>query len=320
MYNIVFSLPIHEKLEVVVDQLVNIKWHNPECAIVIHISPVFCDTGMISYDSFLDIIRKLGDIFINPERVRTGGYDLIQAHLSNFNYAYNYLDFKYIAFIASNELFIKKGLFDSISKYDCILWRKEEQACPHWMHFKLAKRDPDLKLLMQKENLQQIYGSQVEGTVYSKELFKRIYDIIDKYFDYSDINLFYAREEVYFATLFWGINDRECKYKVLNDVFTWCPWSRQFTVNVLLSEAKRLRNSNNVSGYSVKRVDRDINDCVRSLIRRDCAYIDEENVLFDGSIILKKHTDVELYISQFLKEIKVHITLIRKIFKKVFGK
>lgn len=40
-YKILFSNPVHEKLEVVLDQIANIFTLNDDCGIVLHFSPVF---------------------------------------------------------------------------------------------------------------------------------------------------------------------------------------------------------------------------------------------------------------------------------------
>lgn len=121
-YNIVFSLPVHEKFEVITDQLLNILTLNPNCAVVLHLSPSFnyAESAM-SKEEFGKVVgeRFADQVFINSESVRTGWFDIIQAHLANFKYISSLIDFEYFSLIASNELFIRKGLYDKIKFFDC---------------------------------------------------------------------------------------------------------------------------------------------------------------------------------------------------------
>lgn len=316
-YKIVFSIPVHERLEVVIDQLVNIKRFNPDCGIVIHISPSLSDSGTLSFEQFIELTTRIRDVYINPERVRTGNYDIIQAHLSNFSYISKTVEFEYFALCSSNELFIKGGLYQHISPYDCLVWKKEEKDYPNWKHFKAAKRDIALRRIMDDLGCSTIVGSQVEGSVYRKELFERIYTKISKRFDHKDIDEKYAREEVYFSTVFWALDKKETEhYNVCKDVFTWCPWNRSYTMNVLIRELRRIKETDN-KFFSVKRVDRDIHNHIRSVMRQDAQYLDYENSIFSGLLSLKEETALKLYIEEFRFEINAHLGLIHKLMRHV---
>ena len=107
-YNIVFSIPIHEKLEVVIDQIINFFYFNQNCAIVFHISQGFnYKQSGLSLEEFKERIAQIGNVYINPESVRTGRDDIIQAHLSNFKFVYSFLEFDFFSLCASNELLLK---------------------------------------------------------------------------------------------------------------------------------------------------------------------------------------------------------------------
>lgn len=61
MYNLMFSIPIHEKLECVIDQILNIRSLNPNSAIVLHISENFnYHNSLISREKFERITEELG--------------------------------------------------------------------------------------------------------------------------------------------------------------------------------------------------------------------------------------------------------------------
>ena len=57
-YKILFSIPVHEKLEVVLDQIANIFTLNKDCGIVLHFSPVFdYANSAIDKDTFIKKIE-----------------------------------------------------------------------------------------------------------------------------------------------------------------------------------------------------------------------------------------------------------------------
>ena len=116
-YNIIFSIPIHEKLEVVLDQVYNFKCFNPKSAIVFHISKGFnYQDSHITKSRFEEEIKQIGDVYINPESVRTGFADIIQAHISNFKYISSILDFDYFSLLLLHKLFDYEFLHYLISQ------------------------------------------------------------------------------------------------------------------------------------------------------------------------------------------------------------
>ncbi len=298
-YRIVFSLPIHEHFEVVLDQILNITTLNAECAIIIHESPAF-DYGksVLSREQFLTAISNLGleeYVYINPVKVRTGMYDIIQAHLSNFSYASQNLDFHFFSMLASNELFIKPGLYDEIKDFDCGLNHKPLRSVSNWAGEKLAYEDNDLSSIT-KATGEEIYISQVEGSFYRKDIFQMIFCLITKYFDYKNITSKYAREEIYFPTCFWGLN-KDHKYKVCHN-FTFVPWKRA-SLFVNFQEIK-MNEKRGSSKYSVKRVERVINDDLRSYIRQHCHYFEKEKKYIN----IKKVNVCSLYSEEFFNTLK----------------
>ena len=273
-FNIVFSLPVHEHFEVVLDQILNITTLNPSCAIIIHESPVFdYANSLLSRESFCDNIIELkldSCVFINPHRVRTGLYDIIQAHLANFKYAYELLQFDFFSMLSSNELFIKSGLYNNIKGYDCGLDKKHIfKGMPIDSKLK-ALDDDDLSTILDELNIKEVYSSQIEGSFYKKDIFKIIATIIENHYDYRQMKIKYAREEVYFSTILWALN-KNGKYNVLfNGTFTFVPWNRK-SLLVNMFDIKKYEKED--SGYfSVKRVDRNLADNIRAYIRQRYNY------------------------------------------------
>lgn len=89
-YRILFSIPVHEKPEVVLDQINNFLHFNPDCCIVLHISSGFrFDSDHISEDGFFSALGDIDRVYVNPNRLRSGLEDIIQCHISNFCLLHN---------------------------------------------------------------------------------------------------------------------------------------------------------------------------------------------------------------------------------------
>ena len=107
--DLLFSIPIHEKQNIVNNTIENIFNFNPNCKIILHINKNFTSFNK-SYSNYHNLFFNYTNINYTP------GEDLLAYHVSNFNYCVNNnIDFKYFIFCASNELYIKKGAIHYIN-------------------------------------------------------------------------------------------------------------------------------------------------------------------------------------------------------------
>ena len=264
MNKIVFSIPVHEKPEVIFDQICNIKYFNPGCAVVLHISPVFSwDKSKIKRPQFEEIIKNIPDVYINPEQVRTAWFDIIQAHLSNYKFIRSKIDFEYFILTASNELYIKKGAYDFISKYEAsVLFSNIDVTKTHLFIYRAAA-DEALKNIIRdithydsdKKIISCIDRHQIEGAAFSVKVFDEIFALIEKYFDYKKVKYLYPREEIYFGTILKLIVPEE---KICFESLTYF----SLDTSKVIEQCKKERKF-----FSVKRVDREINNPLRAYIR-----------------------------------------------------
>ena len=107
------SIPVHENLDVVKDQICNFKKYILGVGIVIHISEKF-HRQMKRFEDLEDI----RDVFINKEHINTNKKGIIYAHISNFKYVSGYCKFDYFIMHASNDMYVKKGITEYIYNYD----------------------------------------------------------------------------------------------------------------------------------------------------------------------------------------------------------
>jgi hypothetical protein len=170
MVHFIYSLPAHEKIEVLVDQINNTNKFNSRFSIqiVLHLSHRF-----VLSTSEIEMLATLPNVLINPERLLTGFMDgsLYEAHLSNITFVFSQqIEFGHIIFLASNMMFVKQmfGLKSDFigSSHDAILHKGWYQG---WM----AIRDSNI-------NHFHLYGCQIEGLFISGALLVKMYPYLKK--------------------------------------------------------------------------------------------------------------------------------------------
>jgi len=287
--SILFSLPVHEEIDVIEDQIKNIFRFTEDAYIAIHISKSFeCSP------QFLKKLTEMKRVLVNPEQLTTswGTGCLVAVHISNFNYASNLVKVSHIAMLSSNVLFVAHGVCRYINKniaggWKTVVQEKPSRVISNWRYKEKVLNDPALKEVMEKHKLTTIYLSIIEGSFYSSEIFKELIDILgDSIYDERAI---YPKEEVYFATAV-------AKHvKSLAKPFTWAEHVTGFPLSKKIVESIRHRDIYSVYSasrnpikrllamlkiyfitkqpgqfYSVKPVDRKLNDPIRSYIREQC--------------------------------------------------
>lgn len=273
-FQIVFSVPVHEKWDVVLDLVLNFKYLNPKSAIVLHVSEGFNEKeSPMKREEFERIINEIGGVFINPESVRTGYSDIIQAHLSNFRFISNRSDFHFFSMCASNELFVKPGLYEHIKDYDCGADLFDPKDRPIWVVGHYASDDVDLKRMIEESGGCKIIASHIEGSFYSKSIFKKIVDIIEHHYDYKKMKIAYPREEIYFSTILEGLRNNTTNIKVQNPgLFTFVHWAFGYNrMKISISDLKKCQAIDS-QYYTVKRVDRSIDSHIRAYLRKQHGY------------------------------------------------
>lgn len=269
MYNVIFSIPIHEKFEVVVDQICNIKYFNKNCGIVFHISESFnYADSKISREQFESIVKSMGDVWINPVSLRSGRSDIIQTYISNFEYVKTLVDFEYFAFCASNESFIKSGVYEYMKDFawgtkNIIISKPED-----WKFGNALFEDKNIMDFLKSHDGRVVF-SNAEGQFFKKELFEQISQKIKSFYDYTQIASFYPREEIYFSSVAACLTKNE--ESSVGQIYTYSAYHFRFLWDVTLFEINNLLK-NGGQLYSVKRVDRKFNDNIRVWLRQKFEY------------------------------------------------
>ena len=267
MINNMISIPVHEKTEVVLDQIVNYRRFCPDCGIVLHISEKFNYADSFHNEKeFLFILSTLENVFVNPRHMNTGYADIVQTHVSNFEYVSKIVDFEYFSMGASNDLFVR----DMPKIEDCDLSVEYGDLIneSNWNWYNHTLRDDYLKQILDYlgAKVSDVKVSQIEGSTYKKELFGGIVDVIKKFYDYDRVvnesKVIYPREEVYYSTIAYMLNKN---LKNTKSNYTFVAWQSPGMAPTREELFKVLQGA--MEGkYSVKRVSRTINDPVRFMI------------------------------------------------------
>lgn len=193
---IVVSIPVHEKPDVINNQIENFQKYIDDVYIVLHVSK-----GFFKQYSLKDI-RQYDRVYINPTHLDTEWADIIHTHLSNFHYISSVLDFDYFVLHASNDMYIKHGFAQYIQRFDAgFNIRKVVKKYSHWWPGDMAFKDEQLHDMMNACGQTMIIASQVESSFYRKEIMGKIVEIIEQFYDVSKKSGTYSREEVYFSTI-----------------------------------------------------------------------------------------------------------------------
>ncbi|MFM6130388.1 MAG: hypothetical protein ACKPBV_16960 [Sphaerospermopsis kisseleviana] len=300
MIDYVYSLPAHEKPQVLIDQIQNLNKFNKNFSvlIVIHLSQRFNLTT-----EEIESISIQPNVLLNPERLITGFMDgsLYEAHLSNILLLYDkQIQFGHLVFIASNMMFVRqmKNITSDFigSSHDAITHKGWFQA---WM----AVRDKNI-------NKFHLYGCQIEGLFVSKKLLDKMLPYLKsisykelfidpaslkrntfyvklirqlrkyrfrkwvktnyllkpiRYFTFSQFpfaRIAYATEEVYFSTI---ARLFETEFVFSGKEISFQDWKNSNVVTV--DSINWLRSDQNKDYVCTKRVDRIYDDTIRVYIR-----------------------------------------------------
>lgn len=184
---IVYSLPVHERLDVVINTIENIKKYSPSACIVLHVS-----TGFIDFDS--NAFARYDYVYINPARHPfLWGESLLNIHHSNYRYAKSVIgDFTHICLFSSNQLFVCSGFDVHVNNFQAGV-----QMLPFPKYYKrMLSASPLFKAFMGKNGLKAYYKGHWEGAFFSKGLFEKIDSAIAEFFLIDGLKL-HLEEFVY---------------------------------------------------------------------------------------------------------------------------
>ncbi len=291
---ILLSIAVHEKPEVVLDQLDNFRKFAPDAGIVIHMSGQMAE----EFPETADMLRAIEGVWVNTNSFYTGLGLLLKCHVSNFLYMEKTgIQFSHFCLHSSNDLFVKSGVEDYIRKHDYGFFQFNLFDHLNFCHWKTDfLKDRSYKKLMRCLNSSIThYVSQVEGTFYPRDAF-RDFSIWFQRFAWVEIpwpihyvhgthkrlvllferlqrnprwrrfllGYFYTTEEFYPPNFF--------ATRCSNPGTPYCFMNWGADLQVTVSDVEMIRNGTVPTGsykelYSVKRIARDLKNPLRQWIR-----------------------------------------------------
>ena len=263
---LLFSIPVHEKQDIINNQIENIFNYNPNCKIILHINKSFTD--------FNPTLSNYKNLYINPIKFNyIYGKGLLWIHIHNFlEMVKMEIDFDYFCMISSNEMFIKNGLRNYIILQKNGLQTVQFNKNIKWHLFqneKFIKNHEFNELLKYLGENSIIYGGQAEGNFFEKDIFQKITNIYLNFFK-KEINDF-ETEEVLIQTIFKSFNIKHGLPFTLQNYSNNIVFNEkiinQIETNQLIIPNLNISNTlfsphiglNCDSIYSIKRIDRTMN-------------------------------------------------------------
>ncbi|AOM41727.1 hypothetical protein [Xenorhabdus hominickii] len=288
-YDIIFSVAAHESEESLIDLIENVRKFVPNSLIVIHLKKGF---------KIRKIKETYKNVYFNPNTYDTGYLDqsLTIAHSSNIYYLIEKnIDADYFAILGSNELFVRKGLYEYIKDKYFIAYQTDEKD----YHIQVAKKDKHLNTLLTKID-GKIIKSPPEGTFYkfailkeklrnpyieeylneltcyftskNKITFRKISNKIARLILHitpklkitipsNIIRFSYASEEIFFPTIM------QSPTSIRDNSYCYIKWHDN--LNIDIDDIVNVNNGVHVGKYSVKRIERNILDPKRIWIKNE---------------------------------------------------
>lgn len=201
---IFISLLVHERPEVVANQVENFRRHMPSAKVVIHVSPSANFTPK-KLNSTLRWSGFVENYIVNPQQVESAWGSIIRAHLANIELIASIAQpDDIVAFNSSNDLLCRKGVELLLQEGAALFNRRVITQPGMWWVGETALRDDRFWALRQKIGVKHIIGSQIEGSAYPLHVVSEISRVIQRS-DVLQSSLLYPREEIFFSTLAHGL-------------------------------------------------------------------------------------------------------------------
>jgi hypothetical protein len=180
MDKILFSLPVHERPDIVRDQIENLLYFTPGSLVCVHVSASAAES-VDEYKRHCD----LPGVFINPRRYETtAGKGILHTHISNFEHmAWQGEAFDKVMLISSNEMLIRKGLAEHVSRFRLGAQTEVFDRSVDWHLFRAEMLD-DVRVrgMLDQLGLPIFFGGQAEGQFFNREIFDQVYKIYTSHF------------------------------------------------------------------------------------------------------------------------------------------
>ncbi|WP_455258559.1 hypothetical protein [Peptoniphilus asaccharolyticus] len=198
------SIPVHEKIEIILDQAKNFHRFFPEAMIVFHLSKG-ADFSLHELDLALKD-NAIENVLLNPQQVETKWGSIINAHLENIRYILTLEDAEKVIFHSSNDMLVKDGIYKYVKDRKNIFHNRKINKGTFWWVGKRALKDKAMTGYFNDGLL----ASQIEGSMYEIAFLEMLLKEIYLNPELLNQELFYPKEEILFSSF-------AKKYQILSD-------------------------------------------------------------------------------------------------------
>lgn len=257
---VLISLTAHENIEVIIDKCKNIVHLFKDPIIIVHINKL----NNINLSDLYSYASKINsNLHINDRSIEIvhGDGRLIYAHFLNYKFAeLRKIKFDYFIFDASNTLCVKFNVEEYIKKFPiCVNFNRYDSsiAWPH--HSKLINDN-----VLQSLGFKQLYISQHEGIVLNSDICIDFFEFFSNHYDFN-YGYHYPTEEIWLPTILHKFVIEKGLESSLGKQITYMNW--RTNLNISVEELNKVFNKEYSNYFFVKRIQRELNDPIRSLIR-----------------------------------------------------
>lgn len=294
------SLPVHEKYDVVANQLQNFKKYLPDAVVVIHLSALAYFSAK-ELDGFLKL-NKLDNYLINPVQVETGWGKIIFAHLENIKFILGLGDATKVIFHSSNDMLVRDGLVQYLQDKEYLFNHRDILPNSFWWPANAALNDLSFNDWLAACGGGAIVASQIEGSMYSIDFLKECHHMLTGRHQYAlQSQDKYPKEEFYFSSLAkaLGIKADGLPY-VFSEVhrFDKKLWSYHATYPFLFDDGhyltKKLKKKLNDKLFDADFYKISIKD-IEAIRRQDKDYLKDSQYMSDGANLWQVHSIDNLF-------------------------
>lgn len=293
------SLPVHEKFDVVANQLKNFKRYLPNAVIVLHLS-LEAHFSTKELDGFLKL-NQVDNYLINPTQVKVKWGSIIEAHLKNIEFILALGDATRVIFHASNDMLVRQGLEDYLKDKDFLFHQREIIKDSFWWPANVAIKDIALTDWLAIYGSGALLGSQIEGSMYTIDFLKDFHRELTMRPFVLESTLHYPREEIFFSSFAnaVGVKPDGLPY-VFSEVhrFDKKLWSYYADLPFLLNDShfftKKLKKQVNDKLFDYGRYKIGIKD-IEAIRKCDIKYLQDSQYMSDGNNLWRVHTVDNLF-------------------------
>nr|AGU12315.1 hypothetical protein [uncultured organism] len=172
MSRLLFSLPVHERPDIVREQIDNINYFCPGSVICLHVS-----AGSLAEKDDFRRLCEAENVLVNPHSYDTvWSAGIMHTHVSNFIHAMQTdVAFDKIVLISSNELLVRPGLADYVGRYAIGSQMEVYDAATDWGVFREdLLQGGAMQGFLSALKIPLFFGGQAEGQFASRQIFSQL--------------------------------------------------------------------------------------------------------------------------------------------------